>query len=393
MSSEVDARSIAAGMVEVLQGFEDPAALLAPDGAVVARNRAWQVHGFEGATFVDGDDRPVAAVLRGERNQGAAVGRRARRAGWQWYRSRVRAVTTIPGVAAVLTHRDITDERRLQLRMSQSPIAHLELDRDGGLLTVNERWEELRGRPVGAELGTRWLRDTPPDERRALLERLARPDGFQTSLSTIGADERARCIELDLEPVLDRGEWIGWHAAATDVTELRALAAAADEALTDDLTGAATRAMFDTTLSRTLSRRREWHPCAVLFVDLDRFKPVNDRLGHAAGDAVLQHVVARITSAVRPADLVARYGGDELAVLLERVDEDVARELGQRLVDAVRQPIAIEGEVVEVGASVGVALTHPGDAVDAVMARADRAMYEAKRAGGGTVVVERGRAG
>jgi diguanylate cyclase (GGDEF)-like protein len=379
--------ALADGIVEVLQGFEDPAALLGPDGTVVAHNRAWQVHGFTDPTFVDGDVDPVAAVVAGEVRHRAAVGRRPHANGWQWFRSRVRAVAGIPGVVAVLTHRDVTNERRLQLRMSQSPVAHLELDTDGSLLGVNERWEEMRGRPVGAELGMRWLRDSPMEERGALLEGLARPEAFRTTLTTVGSDERPRVIELELEPVLDGDDWIGWHASATDVTEVRALAVVADNAFTDDLTGVANRALFETTVARALGRREEEHPAAVLFLDLDGFKPVNDTHGHAAGDRVLHVVAARITAALRPADLVARWGGDEFAVLLESSDEEFARHVGERLVDSVSEPLAIGSQSIELGVSIGVALTQPGDEVDDVVGRADTAMYAAKRAGGRSVVV------
>jgi diguanylate cyclase (GGDEF)-like protein len=369
-------------LLDVLQGFEDPAALLAPDGSIVATNRAWRAHGFLGAAFLDGDRAPVDEVVTGRRAQRASFGRRVRRDGWRWYRTRVRAVSGVPGVAAVLIHRDVTDERRLHLRMARSPVAHLELSRDGELLSVNERWEELRGRPVGAELGTRWLRDTPEDERSDLLERLARSEPFRVTLTTAGADDRPCCVELVLEPVHDGDDWIGWQGSATDVTEVRALEAAADGALTDDLTGVATRALFQTTLQRALRRRRSGHPAAVLFLDLDGFKPVNDRLGHATGDAVLQEVATRITSALRPADLVARHGGDEFVVLLDRADHGTAEELGGRLVRAVAEPIHVAGQTVDVGVSVGITLTVPGDTVDAVMERADAAMYAAKRDGG-----------
>ncbi|MFP5576943.1 MAG: diguanylate cyclase domain-containing protein [Acidimicrobiia bacterium] len=382
-----DAVAPTGGLVEILHGFEDPAALIAPDGTIVAHNRAWQVHGFEEAAFVDGDRVAVARVAAGEIDHRAAVGRRPRNDGWQWYRSRVRTVAGVPGVAAVLVHRDVTDERRLQLRMAQSPVAHLELAPDGALLSVNERWEEMRGRPVGAELGHRWLRDSPADERDALLERLARPEPFSTTLTTVGAHDRTCSIELELEPVLDGGEWIGWHASGTDVTEVRALAAVADNAFTDDLTGVANRALFETTVARSLSRRQEDHPAAVLFLDLDGFKPINDTFGHATGDDVLQHVAERITAALRPVDLVARYGGDEFAVLLESADEDFARDVGERLVQAVSEPIAVGDRSIRLGVSIGIALTAPGDDVDEVVGRADAAMYVAKRAGGRSVAV------
>jgi diguanylate cyclase (GGDEF)-like protein len=381
-SPDVGASAPAGAISEILDGFEDPAALLDTDGDVVAVNRAWKAHGVDGVAFADGDREPVDEVLRGERVHRAAARRRAARDGWRWYRSRVRRVAGIPGVAAVLTHRDVTDERRLQLRMAQSPVAHLELAVDGALLNVNERWEELRGRPVGAELGLRWLRDTPEDERVDLLARLERPEPFACTLTTSGADDRTRCIELELEPVFDADEWIGWHASATDVTEVRQLEAAADGALTDDLTGVANRGLFERAVERALNRRPEENPSAVLFVDLDRFKPVNDAHGHAAGDVALQQIARRITSALRPADLVARYGGDEFAVLLEPADGDFARQVGERLVDAVCEPLELHGAVVDVGASVGIALTRPGDDVATVVGRADQAMYVAKRGGG-----------
>lgn len=393
MPSEVpapDAVAIEAGIAEVLQGFEDPAALLGPDGAVVAHNRAWEVHGFTEAAFVDGNPAPVHQVLSGQVGHRAAVGRRPRGDGWQWYRSRVRAVAGVPGLAAVLTHRDVTDERRLQARMSQSPVAYLELAPDGALLSVNERWEEMRGRPVGAELGLRWLRDSPLEERRAVLERLARPEPFRTTLTTVGADDRPCSIELELEPMLDGDDWIGWHASATDVTEVRALAAVADSAFTDALTGVANRALFETTVVRALSRRQEEHPAAVLFLDLDDFKPVNDTFGHAAGDDVLHEVAARITGALRPADLVARYGGDEFAVLLDSADEDFARRISQRLIATISAPIDVGGQPIQLGVSIGVTLTREGDGVDDVIGRADAAMYAAKHQGGRCVSVASG---
>jgi diguanylate cyclase (GGDEF)-like protein len=265
--------------------------------------------------------------------------------------------------------------------MARSPVAHLELEPDGSLLTVNGRWEELRGRPVGAELGLRWLRDTPHDERTRLLERLRVAEPFQTVLTTAGGDDRRCELAMDFEPVFDGGEWIGWHASATDRTELRELEAVASTAMVDPLTGLANRAMFETTLARTLARRGGGR-AAVLFVDLDGFKAVNDRGGHAAGDDVLRTVAGRIQNALRPADLVARYGGDEFAVLLEDVEADFAVEIGGRLVDAFRQPIEHGTGLADVGVSVGVALSRPDDDVDTIVVRADEAMYTAKDAGG-----------
>ena len=376
------ARRLDAGQLQaVIDAFEDPAALVGPDSELVVVNRAWQAHGFSEPVLADGDPIPVARVVGREIDHHAAVGRRHRVDGWRWFRSRVRAVTDMEGVVAVITHRDITDERRFRIRMARSPVAHLELECDGSLLSVNERWEEMRGRPVGAELGHRWLRDTPTTEREELLARLSEAEPFRFILTTASGDDRICVIDLDFEPVFDGDEWIGWHASATDRTELRELEAVASNALVDALTGVANRAMFETTLERTLTRR-EHETVGVLFVDLDGFKAVNDEHGHASGDDVLRTVAGRIKNALRPADLVARYGGDEFAVLLDDVEAPFAAEVGERLVAAFTEPIDHGNGRAHVGVSVGVAMSWPDDDVESIVRRADQAMYRAKAAGG-----------
>ena len=374
--------SLSNHLTPVLDAFEDAAALIGHDGNLLVTNRAWQVHGFTDPTFADGDPVPVAAAVAGEIDHRAGVGRRGSRDGWRWYRSRVRALHDVEGVAAVLTHRDITDERRLQTRMSRSPVAHLELDPAGRLLGVNERWEALRGRPVGAELGDRWLRDTPPEQRAELVKRIQEGHPFVLDLSTVGPDDRRLTVTIEFEPLIDGRELIGWHASATDRTDQVALESAAENVLVDTVTGLPNRALFETTLARKLAGRQE-RSLAVLFVDLDGFKAVNDTHGHPAGDAALKIIGSRLAGVLRPDDLIARYGGDEFAVMLDNVELDFVSEVGRRLAEAGQAPIALDGVEVHVGVSVGVAVSRPHEDVDTVIGRADRAMYRAKRAGGG----------
>lgn len=159
-----------------------------------------------------------------------------------------------------------------------------------------------------------------------------------------------------------------------------------DMAYRDPVTGLANRYSFEASLKEALSGKRETdRRLALHIVDLDHFKPVNDRLGHAAGDDVLRAVAARLASLVRQEDLVARLGGDEFAVIQRGIADPVdADDLSARIVDLVAQPIAIGHEQVEVGASVGVALYPDStDSLAELQERADQALYSAKNAGRG----------
>ena len=157
---------------------------------------------------------------------------------------------------------------------------------------------------------------------------------------------------------------------------------------TDALTGLVDRSAFRARLEAALA---DWNPGtpgpAVLMVDLDRFKAVNDALGHPAGDALLRNAAKRLRGAVRGGDLAARLGGDEFAVLLAApVTPEVAAKVATRLVDLLARPYIVSGQAANVGASVGLAFAE-GDCttVDALIGRADMAMYQAKADGRGRV--------
>jgi diguanylate cyclase (GGDEF)-like protein len=168
----------------------------------------------------------------------------------------------------------------------------------------------------------------------------------------------------------------------------RLLAIVAERALRDPLTGLANRVLFRDRLSHAMElHQRDDQSVAVLSVDLDDFKLVNDSLGHPAGDALLIKVADRISGCVRGVDTAARLGGDEFAVLVEGMPDD-ARLIAFSVVRAFDQPFVIDGHELTIGASVGLALATADDlglSTDALLKRADTAMYSAKRSRSGVV--------
>jgi diguanylate cyclase (GGDEF)-like protein/PAS domain S-box-containing protein len=162
------------------------------------------------------------------------------------------------------------------------------------------------------------------------------------------------------------------------------------DALHDPLTGLANRVLVRDHLERALARRRRSPgTVALLFVDLDDFKPVNDSFGHAAGDEILCQVATRLVDAVRADDVVGRQSGDEFAVLLDQVrGEDEAAAAAERILGALRRPMHLGGRVVVVGCSIGVAVASDrSPTAEEMLLRADAAMYAAKAAGKGTFAV------
>ena len=163
-----------------------------------------------------------------------------------------------------------------------------------------------------------------------------------------------------------------------------------ERSLHDPLTGLANRSLFYERVSHAIARvvRQSDALVAVLYVDLDNFKAVNDTLGHARGDRLLQLVAERLLTAVRGSDTVARLGGDEFAMLLEDLTSaDAALVVAERALSLMTKPFELNGQSVNVGASIGIAIRSKGGlGPDALINEADTAMYEAKRSGKGRVV-------
>ena len=182
----------------------------------------------------------------------------------------------------------------------------------------------------------------------------------------------------------DQGRVVSGFVQAHDITARRAAEQQLIEAATrDSLTGVANRSALETRLAAVVAAAcRTGRAGAVVFVDLDGFKRVNDSLGHEAGDTVLRTVAARLQAALRDGDLVARLGGDEFVLVFEDVDDQDLRALVPRLVGELAEPVPHRGHALRVTASLGVAVLDAHSADPATLLRqADTAMYQAKQAG------------
>ncbi|MDX6197577.1 MAG: hypothetical protein QOJ79_728 [Actinomycetota bacterium] len=191
-------------------------------------------------------------------------------------------------------------------------------------------------------------------------------------------------VALTASPVLRDGGVVGAVVVLRDVRDRKALERRlVHQAFHDSLTGLPNRALFLDRLEHARARSmRDGGTQAVLFLDLDRFKVINDSLGHRTGDQVLQTVASRLVGVLRPSDTVARFGGDEFTVLLEQVaDISEAAQTAERVLRALQVPMEAGDRDVVVTASIGIAVAEPGNAPGDLLAAADIAMYQAKSGG------------
>jgi diguanylate cyclase (GGDEF)-like protein/PAS domain S-box-containing protein len=261
-------------------------------------------------------------------------------------------------------------------------------DPDGRLTLLNPAWTRITGRTVKDSLGSTidtWLTvesGLPLSERIAATLAGGRST-TQEQVRFVNADGDVRWLDMLAHPTVGPdGAVTGLSGTLSDVTDHRRLEAELTHlAFHDPLTGLANRALFRDRVDHVIAAsRRSRRTGAVLFLDLDLFKTVNDSLGHAAGDRLLVEIALRLEGCLRPGDTIARLGGDEFGILLDGVrTEDEAAEVAVRLTLIAREPVMIDEREIIGSASVGIAmLDRATTSADDALRNADVAMYVAK---------------
>ena len=291
-------------------------------------------------------------------------------------------------------------DRWLRVALENSPEIIKVVDPDGTLRYASPAFGRALGYDPGEAVGRmNVFNHVHPDDLPRVLgeaEKALSKAGVATNKAEYRfrhKDGSWRWMEGAGTLLIDSPAARGFVVSARDVTERKALEERLmHQALHDPLTGLSNRRLFVDRLGHALerTRRRKGRRVAVLFMDLDDFKGVNDSLGHEAGDLLLAAAAERLRGRLRPEDTLARFGGDEFAVIVEDVgDPDKAVRVAERIAEAFGDPFGLEGRELYISASIGIALGNaPDDTAEDLLRDADTAMYRAKESGAGHSVFD-----
>src|SRR5690606_28268611 len=273
-----------------------------------------------------------------------------------------------------------TKDRMMRQLVDNSFDAIVTFDAGGQVLSYNRAAERIFGVPMEDVVGHS-IRRLLPDQRHSSFKTLAQTGGIHELEAEHGSGRRFP-VEATFSRMQVDEKWVG-IAILRDVTERKLQEAELERmALHDSLTGLPNRTLLNNRIEHAIrSAQRTGDHMAILLLDLDRFKDVNDTLGHQVGDQLLTEVGPRLERPLRSTDTVARLGGDEFAILLVGpTDLQRAWRVAERVVEALRHPFSIQDLTLEVGISIGVALyPEHGTTANELLQHADVAMYAAKR--------------
>jgi diguanylate cyclase (GGDEF)-like protein/PAS domain S-box-containing protein len=367
--------------------------------------------GMNGVELAYPDDLDVLrdALVAGSprHGTGAAEIRLCTRTGrWLWFDVIVTDLSRDPSVGGwVANLRDVTDRKAQAEALNEAqevfrhafddaPIGIGLVALDGRILRANRAMGVLLGRTQEDLIGRSVSHLTHPadlamsDDHRSRLNH-GEIDSYRLEKRYVRPDGSIVWAALSVSLVRDiSGQPLYLIGQLEDITDRKALAdQLAHDAAHDAMTGLLNRASFTRRVTATLEAHTE-RKVAVLFIDLDRFKVINDSLGHALGDELVETVAGRLRDTLRGGSVVARFGGDEFVVLCDDLaDDDAAMAVARRLLAAIAEPVALSTQEVFVTASIGIALATPGATSDTMLRDADAAMYQAKNTGRSRAVI------
>ncbi len=398
------------------QNASDVIAVTAPDGRFDYVSPAFEtVLGYPVAdapqlnwlALVHDDDRDALAASLATPtppNEPRRVEVRIRRADgtYRWFDALVTDMTRTPSVGGLVANlRDVTERKAAEAALAEvqaafryafedAPVGMVLASLDGRILRANRAFARLLDRSAEQLVDVPLMALAHPDDRLAVElehERLLRGD-----IDIVRIEQR--CVRSDGATI-----WVNGNSTVVrdvegralyvigqmeDVTERKALRdRLAYEATHDPMTGLANRAKFTEVVEQSVAvASRLGRRVAVMFVDLDHFKVVNDGLGHAVGDELLMTVAHRLRTVLRKGDVVARFGGDEFLILCGQLSgAQAALEVADRVAEVLAKPVQLTQGEVFITASIGIALSEPGDSGETLMRHADAAMYRAKNEG------------
>jgi diguanylate cyclase (GGDEF)-like protein/PAS domain S-box-containing protein len=369
-----------------------------------------RVSGHEVLRYMrDNEIRPMTIVVSGETSLSDITGA-LRMGAYDYIRKPYMPEELLATVKNALGKKQLEDSHRLmQWRLDRSEKLHrfivnnspdiiFVLDEEGRFSFLNSRIQDLLGYPAQELLGRHLISIVDDDHvdkaRRYLDQAWWNQDLLRATDIVLKPRQRSltrRHFELTLWPVTESDELNGQaqhyrtYGTARDVTERKeAQEFISFQAYHDMLTRLPNRTLFKDRLSVAIGQaeRSGLYP-AVMFVDLDRFKVINDSLGHSVGDRLLQAVSQRLQGVIRKGDTLSRFGGDEFTLLLPDVQSpEVVSQVAEKILGAIRRPFEVDGRLFHIGASIGIAV-YPdgGTTMDALVKNADIAMYRVKGSG------------
>lgn len=263
-------------------------------------------------------------------------------------------------------------------------------DAYGNVTEEQPGWSQFTGQTFDEYKGKGWSNAIHPDDREHCRQMwaaaLEHKKPLQMEDRVRRADGEWRVANVRAIPVFDEeGSILEWVGVSTDITEKKEQELRVEHMATHDaLTGLPNRMLFEDRLNHLIHHRTSKQH-AIFFLDLNGFKPINDKLGHHIGDQLLQEIAKRLVNVVRDGDTVSRFGGDEFMVLIENIDSPTdAIVPAKKILSAISEKMHLGIHEIVLNASIGICIyPKDGDEAFRLIRRADIAMYEAKRAGGG----------